>query len=228
MARVILFDIDGTLIRTGGAGMAAFARTSALAFGRPEGTRELVFHGRTDRSLVREYLRRHGMDDDDEGAIRRFLDTYVFLLEDQLQRHRGEICPGVLEFLSGLEQLPEKPLLGLLTGNVRMGAELKLRAHGLWGRFSVGGFGDDHEDRDGIAVMAKRRSEHWLGRDLAGEEIVVVGDTPLDVACARAIGARCLAVATGGVDAEELRRHRPDWLVPDLRGFSAKFPVTLN
>ncbi|KAB2654457.1 MAG: HAD hydrolase-like protein [Verrucomicrobia bacterium] len=219
MVQAILFDIDGTLIRTGGAGVAAFARASALAFGKPGGTRDLVFHGRTDTGLVREFLRLHGFS---EGAanVRRFLDTYLFLLSDQLDRHHGEICPGVLEFMAGLESLPEPPLLGLLTGNVRLGAELKLRAHGLWEWFEVGGFGDDHEDRDRIAGIAKRRVERRLGRALAGRDVVVVGDTPLDVRCARAIGARCLAVATGGVPASELASHAPDWLVADLGGFS--------
>ncbi len=202
--------------------MAAFARTADVAFGKPGGTRDLVFHGRTDTSLVREFLTLHGFGVE-EDAIRRFLETYLFLLDDQLSMHHGERCPGVAEFLSALERLPEPPLIGLLTGNVRLGAEMKLRAHGLWDRFAVGGFGDDDEERDRIAGIAKRRAEQRLGRALSGDEVVVVGDTPRDIQCARAIGARSLAVATGGVAAGELASHRPDWLVADLR----EFPVSV-
>jgi phosphoglycolate phosphatase-like HAD superfamily hydrolase len=218
MVRAILFDIDGTLIRTGGAGMKAFARAAELAFGSSGRARDLVFHGRTDTSLAKELLRAHGLAED-AGGVQRFLDTYVFLLGEQLAESHGEICPGVWEFMAALECLPEPPLMGLLTGNVRLGAELKLRAHGLWEVFEVGGFGDDDEDRNRIADIAKRRVERHLGHPLEGREVVVVGDTPRDVECARAIGARSLAVATGGVLAEELAAHEPDWLVPDLRGF---------
>lgn len=225
MVRAILFDIDGTLIRTGGAGVKAFARTAELAFGKPGGTRDLVFHGRTDTSLVREFLLAHGFEAD-AASVDRFLGTYLRLLAEQLAEHHGEVCPGVLEFLAALECLPEPPMVGLLTGNVRQGAELKLRAHGLWDWFAVGGFGDDHEDRDRIAEVARRRAERRLGRPLDGGEVVVVGDTPRDVQCARAIGARCLAVATGGIPLEELAGHRPDWLVADLRGFPVE--VLLN
>ena len=119
-------------------------------------------------------------------------------------------------FRSGVAALPTQPLLGLLTGNIRLGAQLKLRHYRLWEPFVTGGFGDDHEDRNEIARIAKARGSRRLGRELLGREVLVIGDTPLDIACARAIGARCLAVATGGATLEELQAHRPDWAVPDL------------
>lgn len=172
----------------------------------------MSFHGRTDTSLVREYLRRHGLPETEE-EIRRFLDVYVFLLGEELRRHAGEVCPGVLEFLDACRQLQPAPLMGLLTGNIRLGAELKLRAHGLWEQFELGGFADDHEDRDRIAEAAWRSAERHLGRSVSPEKIVVIGDTPKDIGCARAIGARVLAVATGGFDTESLRGHAADWTV---------------
>ena len=112
--------------------------------------------------------------------------------------------------------LPEPPALGLLTGNIRLGAEIKLRHFELWEVFQTGAFGDDHEDRDQIAALAKERGSLLLNNDLSGEQILVIGDTPRDIECARAIDARTLAVATGGVKFEELETHKPDWLVKDL------------
>jgi len=108
-----------------------------------------------------------------------------------------------------------------LTGNIRLGAEIKLRAHALWDEFVLGGFADDHELRNEIARVAKERGSGFLGRELGGEEIVVIGDTPLDVECARAIDARCLAVATGGFTTEQLRQHQPRWTVSDLETVDA-------
>jgi len=212
---VVLFDIDGTLIRTGGAGVRAFAQTSALLHGRPGGTDGMTFHGRTDTSLVREYLRLHGLPDTEE-EIQRFLDVYVFLLGEELRRHAGEVCPGVEGFMAECRRLRPAPVMGLLTGNIRLGAELKLRAHGLWEHFELGGFADDHEDRDRIAEAAWRRAEQHLGRTVSPGRIVVIGDTPKDIGCARAIGARVLAVATGGFDTGALRGHDADWTVEML------------
>ena len=213
--RVILFDIDGTLIRTGGAGVKAFARASELVFGIPNGTDHLNFHGRTDTSLVREYLEFHGLEVSRTNR-ERFLQAYLSLLEEQLNAHPGETCPGVSAFLRACRSLTPTPLIGLLTGNVRLGAELKLRAHGLWEEFSIGGFGDDDEDRNRIAAIVHNRSQQALGAEIPGEQVLVIGDTERDVACARAIGARCLAVATGGVSEADLARSGPDWLVSSL------------
>jgi len=215
----VLFDIDGTLIRTGGAGVRAFARAAAEVHGLPGGTAHMVFHGRTDTSLVREYLRHHGLEE--TGAeMGRFLDAYLGLLDGMLAEHAGETCPGVWEFIEGCRRLERPPLLGLLTGNVRRGAELKLRAHGLWEVFETGGYGDDHEDRDEVAAAALRRVVERRGRPVRPEDVLVVGDTPRDIQCARAIGAKVLAVATGAFGVEELAAHGPDWAARDLAGFA--------
>jgi phosphoglycolate phosphatase-like HAD superfamily hydrolase len=112
-------------------------------------------------------------------------------------------------------------LLGLLTGNIRLGAEIKLRHFDLWETFQTGGFADDHEERDKIAAVARHRGSRILNEDLRADQVLVIGDTPLDIRCGRAIGAKVLAVATGGATFEELKKHAPDWAVPDLGSANA-------
>lgn len=124
--------------------------------------------------------------------------------------------------MNDLRELPHPPVLGLLTGNIRLGAEIKLRHFNLWHEFEIGGFADDHEDRNQIAHAAHQRGAKRLGKELQGEEILVIGDTPLDIRCARAIGAKALAVATGGATLAELRQHQPDWAVQDLTRVTAR------
>ena len=215
VVRLVLFDIDGTLVHTGGAGVRAFARAFETEFGLRHGTERMRFAGRTDSGLVREFLTSHGVEATPEN-FRRFFDCYVFWLDHHLHELAGSACPGVGDWLAELAALPEPPLLGLLTGNIRLGAQIKLRHYGLWDPFVTGGYGDDHEDRNEIARIARARGNRRFGRELHGEEIIVIGDTPLDIACGRSIGARCLAVATGGAKLEELQAHQADWAVPDL------------
>ena len=222
MIRLALFDIDGTLIRTGGAGLAAFARTGEAVFGIRNGTDRMRFAGRTDTSLIRELLTLHDIPATPENCA-RFRKHYLELLPHILGEYEGHVCAGVQEFAAGLQALPHPPVLGLLTGNLRAGAEIKLRHYGLWELFAtVGAFGDDDEDRNRIAAVALARGRALLGNDLRPEEMLVVGDTPHDVACGRAVGARVLAVATGGASWEELVATRPDWLVSDLTHVTAE------
>jgi phosphoglycolate phosphatase-like HAD superfamily hydrolase len=221
VVRLVLFDVDGTLIHTGGAGVKAFARTLAAEFGQPNGTEGIKFGGRTDPSLVREAFGNCGIPASPEN-FERFFSAYVFWLDHLLGNNaNGGACPGVWQLLDGLRALPQPPLLGLLTGNIRLGAEIKLRRYGLWEVFPTGAFGDDDEDRDRIAMIAKTRGSRLLGTELDGDQIVVVGDTPRDIACGRAIGAKVLAVATGGAALEYLKAHRPDWVVEDLQRVGA-------
>lgn len=217
MVRLVLFDIDGTLIATGGAGLKAFADVARTRFGQAEAMQGIRFAGRTDLSIIREFLRAIGKPPGPEH-FEAFLADYVHWLDYHLQRLPGRVLPGVPELIRGLRTLPEPPRIGLLTGNIRLGAELKLRHLGLWSEFELGAFSDDDEDRNRLAAIARDRGATQLGRPLTGEEIVVIGDTPLDIACARAIEARCLAVATGGASLEELQAHQPRWAVPSLLG----------
>ena len=216
MIRLVLFDIDGTLVRTGGAGVKAFAKVFQTEFNAHEGFEKLKFAGRTDVSLVREFFVYHRIAPTPEN-FDRFFERYIFWLDYILNHSKTEACPGVWEFLNGLKSLPNAPLLGLLTGNIRLGAEIKLRHFDLWKEFATGAFADDNEDRDLIAVAARERGRRILGGNLRDDEILVIGDTPFDIRCGRAINAKVLAVATGGATLEEIKRHQPDWAVEDLR-----------
>jgi phosphoglycolate phosphatase len=221
MVRLVLFDIDGTLVRTGGAGVKAFAKVFETEFGATDGFERLKFSGRTDMSLVREFFDVHNIDASAEN-FRLFFDRYVFWLDHILLKSETATCPGVWEFIDQLQALSPPPLLGLLTGNIRLGAEIKLRHFDLWKMFATGAFADDHEDRDQIAAIARRRGCEILREQLGEDQVLVIGDTPLDIRCARAIRARALAVATGGSTLEELRQHSPDWAVADLNAVTAK------
>jgi phosphoglycolate phosphatase-like HAD superfamily hydrolase len=220
MVRLILFDIDGTLIRTGGAGVKAFAKVFETEFNASEGFEQMKFAGRTDVSLVREFFGLHNIPATREN-FSRFFERYIFWLDHMLRESVGHICAGVPEFLESLRGLSTPPLLGLLTGNIRLGAEIKLRRFGLWDNFQTGAFADDHEERDQIAGIARERGGKILGGQLRDDEVLVIGDTHLDIRCARAIGAKVLAVATGAYTAAELKLHKPDWVVETLSGITA-------
>ena len=221
MIRLVLFDIDGTLVRTGHAGTQAFAKTFAMEFDLHHGSERMKFAGRTDVSLVREFFQIHGLDGS-PAHFQRFFGQYAFWLDHILAGSNGHACPGVFELIRDLETLPQPPMLGLLTGNIQLGAEIKLRHYGLWEKFAMGGFADDHEDRNYIAAAALERGRRVLGKDLQPQEIIVIGDTLFDVRCGKFIGAKTLAVATGGANLQELKSCGADWTVADLTKISAR------
>ncbi|EEF57148.1 HAD family hydrolase [Pedosphaera parvula] len=214
MVKLVLFDIDGTLIHTNAAGVKAFAKAFVMQFGL-DGAEALNFAGRTDTGLVREFFRKHKIEPTKEH-FREFFDCYIHLLDHMLIECGGDILPGVCRLIHELQRMPNPPLIGLLTGNIRLGAEIKLRHYSLWDFFKTGAFADDSEDRNQIAAIAMERGAQMLNRKLRGEEVLVIGDTPLDIACGRAIDARVLAVATGRSSVAELQAHKPDWAVSDL------------
>lgn len=215
MVRLVLFDIDGTLIHTNGAGIKAFERAFATQFKIPDAVQGVKFAGRTDTGIARELFIRHGLAPTPEN-FRLFFDCYTDWLAHILPDCKGDLLPGVWQFIYHLQSLPDPPILGLLTGNIRLGAEIKLRHYSVWDFFTTGGFADDHEDRNQIAAIAYQRGSRVAGVKLKGEEVLVIGDTPLDIECGRAIGAKVLAVATGGSTEEALKSHRPDWTAPNL------------
>jgi len=219
MVRLVLFDIDGTLIQTGGAGVTAFGQALESEFDLKDATARINFSGRTDTGILREVFLQNSIDPSFEN-FRRFFDSYVFWLDHFLHQKQGRLCPHVPDFIRALEKLPHPPVLGLLTGNIRLGAEIKLRHFNIWERFLVGAFADDHEDRDQISSIAHRRGCELINSKIQGDEVLVIGDTPLDIQCGRSIGAQVLAVATGNYTLQELQKHRPDFACENLGEFA--------
>ena len=211
---VCLFDIDGTLIHTRGAGMAALRAGLREAFGVDEPTDQVAIHGRTDRGITRDLFRFHGIDDV-PAHWERFRAAYLRALPETLAARAGTVLPGIVELL-GLLGARDDVLIGLLTGNTRQGARIKLAHYGLDQHFDFGGFGDDYLERDDVARDALAATKSRLNGRLDLERVLVIGDTPTDVSCGRAIGARTLAVATGNHTLDELTAAGPDRLAADL------------
>ena len=216
--RLLLFDIDGTLVLTGGAGKRAMDRTFEELFGVADAFADVSMAGRTDRWLVEYALARHGIEATPD-RLERFRARYLALLESSIGeagRGRRGLMPGVVEALARLRAL-DHAHLALLTGNYADGARIKLAHFGLWDQFAWGAFGDDHAERDALARAAVADATARGVRLADPAHAVVIGDTPFDIACARAAGARVVAVATGGHTLEELRAHEPDLALDDLR-----------
>lgn len=218
MTTLALFDIDGTLLWTDGAGRRAIHQALVEVFGTT-GPADYWFDGKTDRQIVRDLMRLEGhVDLAIDARIDDLFDRYLRHLERELTDvdHLPHRFPGVLELLDALEARDDV-VLGLLTGNLQRGAEMKLESVGISpGRFRIGAFGSDHEDRPQLPEIARRRAVAMLGLDLPGNRVVVIGDTPADITCGRSIGARAVAVATGRYDAATLRTHSPADVFDDL------------
>ena len=211
---IVLFDIDGTLVRTGGAGKLAMESALVAAFGVTRLRDEVPYSGRTDVAIAFDLLRVHGIDPTPANQ-QTLRDTYLANLPRSLQTKGGTVCPGIPELLAALAGRPGV-LLGLLTGNVRAGARTKLGHFGLWDYFVCGGFGDEHTDRDDVARSAMIAVREHTGRSVDPSDVWVIGDTPLDVKCARAIGANAVTVATGWHPHDELCACGPDVALADL------------
>jgi phosphoglycolate phosphatase-like HAD superfamily hydrolase len=219
---IVLFDIDGTLIRSGRAGSRAMDRAFEDLFGIPKAFDGIQMAGRTDKWILEDAAARSGLSLTAERSL-RFRDRYSECLLEALQ-HPGPqkgILPGVRSLLDALVALRDDVFLALLTGNCETGARIKLEYFDLWRYFRCGAYGDDVHDRNELFAVAMSRVHACGGPAARPRDVIVVGDTPFDVACAAAAGARSVAVATGPADAETLRRSGADLVFDDLGDISA-------
>jgi len=214
MHHLWLFDIDGTLVDTGGAGPTALTEAAIECFG--EAGPELDLAGSTDLGIVQNFLDHFGRESD-----QAFIDSFFAIYHERLDwnlahgNFPGRVLPGAVALLERLEQDP-RVHIGLLTGNTANGAATKMRHFGLDRFFAFGGYGCDFADRNKLGPVASARAAAHSGRTFHPHEIVVIGDTPKDIACARALGSPCIAVATGRFNAEELRQHNPHRVIESL------------
>jgi len=213
MKMVLLFDIDGTLIKTGGAGVTALMSAFSDLFRVAEPC-EVPFSGRTDRWIAHRLFRAHDIDDTDANW-QRLQDEYLRRLAVYLPQREGMVLPGVTGLLNQLSQRDDVAL-GLLTGNSLGSAKLKLDHYRLSHYFAFGGYGDHFVNRDDVARDALTASCTHIGQEVPPDRVWVIGDTPIDVRCARAIGARAVAVATGWDSREQLVAAAPDLVLDSL------------
>jgi phosphoglycolate phosphatase len=212
--RLLLFDIDGTLIDSGGAGIQSLKDVLRHQFGVTDELRGIEVAGKTDTGIVHQILRKQKIEVSEENTA-AFLDLYVEFLARELPLRKGKLLPGVKELLTRLQARPQN-ILALLTGNIRRGAQLKLEHYGIWHFFEFGAFADDHHDRNELGAFAQMRAREKHAIDFGATEIDVIGDTPHDIACGKAIGARTIAVATGNFVRAQLAEHQPDQIVDNF------------
>lgn len=228
--RIVLFDIDGTLLRSGGVGRIAMESALTIVFGSP-GKREYHYDGKTDRQIVRDLMQREGFSDEEiDAQMSVLLEHYVSGLTRELASGNRSVLllDGVRDLLDALDG-EEKVVVGLLTGNILEGARAKLTAAGIDpDRFRVNAFGSDHELRPELPAVAQRRASELLGIDIKGNRLVVIGDTPADIQCGESIGARAIGVATGRYSVEELAAYQPYAVFESLADTEAVLSSIMN
>jgi phosphoglycolate phosphatase len=216
--RLVLFDIDGTLLNSAGMGRASMQRALGMIFGSP-GNPSYRYDGKTDKQIVRDVMRMEGHSDEQiDSRMDDLIELYLEGLRAGAKSGKFNVRPldGIPEILDALETRDDV-VLGLLTGNVEPGARIKLQAAGIDPeRFRVNAFGSDHEHRPELPAIAQRRAGEHLGLELAGDRLVVIGDTPADIECGRSLGARAIGVASGHYTVEQLRQHNPYAVFPSL------------
>jgi phosphoglycolate phosphatase-like HAD superfamily hydrolase len=231
MKRLFLFDIDGTLLSTNGAAVRGFHRALLEVYGTAGPIATHPFDGKTDPQIARELLTAAGLaaeviDAGLEDLWRIYLREFAVGMSHP--GHQTTLLPGVRELLDALEPHRGDSVIGLLTGNVRRGADLKLGSVGLADRFSMGAYGSDHERRDHLPPIAVQRARELTGREFVGEEIVIIGDTPYDITCGQSLGVRAIGVATGRYTVEELQGAGADLVLEDLGDTEAAMEALLG
>ncbi|MEW6570982.1 MAG: HAD family hydrolase [Nitrospirota bacterium] len=211
--KLILFDIDGTLIDTGGAGSRSLNLAMRELFSIENAFRGISMSGKTDTQIIKEGLAKHGIARSD--AVGQIIETYLRYLEREMQNERKHVKPGVNELLEKL-RLFTGSALGLLTGNLERGARIKLEPFGLNKYFPAGAFGSDNEDRNKLLPVAVQRFEAVLQRKIKMADCIVIGDTPRDIECAKIYDAVSIGVATGPYASDTLLKAGADIVLKDL------------
>lgn len=224
--KLLLWDIDGTLLATGGAGMRALeaATKSEFSPGADVDLSTIDWAGRTDRWIAEAIFAKYAIDHTPQN-VARLLDTYISHLPAHLDRLSG-VLPGIVAILTEADASPDIAQ-GLLTGNLERGAATKLGHFQLWDYFPFGAFADDSAWRNDLGPHALRRAADHHGQEFNPTDVWIIGDTPHDIACGKVIGARTLAVATGHHSRDELAAHEPDAVFDDLSDPDA-FWVAIN
>ncbi|WP_069963723.1 HAD family hydrolase [Lacunisphaera limnophila] len=220
MKKLLLWDIDGTLIKSHGAGVRAMEKALTKRFGVTVDLGSIDWAGRTDSWITGEVFRHVGLPDTPQNA-HDYLEAYLAQLPLELAHGQpGVVLPGVLDLLETIHHRNDIAQ-GLLTGNLRRGAELKLTHHQVWHYFEFGAFADDSPRRNDLGPHALRRAREHHAVDFTPENTFIIGDTPHDIACGKVIGARTIAVATGTFSLEQLAAHAPTALFPDFSDTAA-------
>jgi phosphoglycolate phosphatase-like HAD superfamily hydrolase len=212
--KLVLFDIDGTLINPGEAGRNSLTMAFTEMFLIQDAFAEIRMAGKTDIQIIKEALSAHGLTSID-GIIPSLLSLYLKNLKKETNSNRACLKPGVVELLDGLNSM-DNYWLGLLTGNVEQGARIKLGAFGMNHYFPLGAFGDDSEDRNKLLPIAVERFSSMTDIDINYSDCIVIGDTPMDVECAKPFGATSIAVSTGIYSYESLLETEADYVLKDL------------
>ena len=217
--RLVLFDIDGTLLNTGGAGRRAMKETLREVYGTCGSADRFPFGGKTDSQIVSELMLEEGLlEEVIQDNLNLFFTNYAQRLRQQIDRPQLKLYPGVKQLLSTLTET-KGVFLGLLTGNIREGAWIKLKAVQLDRYFRVGAYGDDSPDRNELASIAVKRASKQFKKEFQGRNVVIIGDTPHDITCAASIRARTIAVATGWTPLAQLQKHKPDFLFSNFSDY---------
>ena len=214
MKKLILWDIDGTLIVSGRAGIFALGRAFHTLYGREPDFSKIDVSGRTDRWIARQVLEQQGVAATAEN-INAFLEAYLAALPAELHARKGAVLPGILVLLEAFHRRTDLAQ-GLLTGNLQRGARIKLEHYQVWQYFAFGAFGDDSPVRNELGPHALRRAGARHQVEFKPADTFVIGDTPHDIECGKAIGAKTIGVATGRFTVAELQSHLPTAVFADF------------
>ncbi|MCX7914124.1 MAG: HAD hydrolase-like protein [Thermodesulfovibrionales bacterium] len=225
--KLVLFDIDGTLVNTGGAGSRALSIVFKNLFSITDAFRNISMAGKTDIQIIKEGLKAHRLPINDH-IVNDAIKLYIEILNIEINNDRKYIMPGVTEVLETINNQTNFYCLGLLTGNVEEGARIKLKAFNLDRFFKFGAFGSDDEDRNKLLPFAIKRFSEIYNRQIKFKDCVIIGDTPRDIECAKSHDAFCIAVATGPYELEHLQKAGADIVMKDLSNTTEFFESLRN